>query len=267
MIIIPLFPLRKETLRDDFPPLCYAIITKGGETMQNIGQHIRNLRKEKGLTQDALAAQLHVTRQTISNYENGKSEPDLDTLVRIAEVLGTDVNDLLAFPSPTIKAHTSKHWGKAICFVLLTAASYTLYYYIKNWAASYGGQHYNLSFLIVVAGFFQPMLLALLGYTSIYTLQQFAHFPAPITQYQSIHRTLWVFLFVSCTLYVPQVYWCCAELLRLSGILPLEQALPTYNLFFPKHFWLLETYPMIWRCAYTLCGAGIAITNKKSAEG
>ena len=165
------------------------------------------------------------------------------------------------------RSRLTKHWGKAICFVLLTAASYTLYYYIKNWAAIYGGQHYNLSFLIVVAGFFQPMLLALLGYTGIYTLQQFAQFPAPIPQYQSIHRILWVFLFVSCALYVPQVYWCCAELLRLSGILPLEQALPTYNIFFPKHFWLLETYPMIWRCAYTLCGAGIAITSKKSAEG
>ena len=45
--------------------------------MQKIGSFLAELRKEKNLTQDDLAERLYCTRQTISNYENGKSEPNM----------------------------------------------------------------------------------------------------------------------------------------------------------------------------------------------
>ena len=42
--------------------------------MRDIGKNIRDLRIEKNLTQDQLAEKLFVTRQTVSNYENGVSQ-------------------------------------------------------------------------------------------------------------------------------------------------------------------------------------------------
>ena len=63
--------------------------------MTNIGNRIKTLRESRGLTQDAFAEQLHVTRQTVSNYENGRSQPDLEMLAEIARVLETDANTLL----------------------------------------------------------------------------------------------------------------------------------------------------------------------------
>jgi len=63
--------------------------------MANIGKTIKALRTRKKITQDELAEKLFVSRQTVSNYENGKSNPDLDILVKIAEVLETDVNTLI----------------------------------------------------------------------------------------------------------------------------------------------------------------------------
>ena len=66
--------------------------------MRDIGKNIKTVRQGKGMTQDAMAEALYVTRQTISNYENGRSRPDLDMLLRIAEVLGTDVNTILYGP-------------------------------------------------------------------------------------------------------------------------------------------------------------------------
>lgn len=63
--------------------------------MRDIGKNIRALREKKGMTQEALAEALFVTRQTVSNYENGRSRPDLDMLVKIAQVLEADVNQVL----------------------------------------------------------------------------------------------------------------------------------------------------------------------------
>lgn len=63
--------------------------------MRDIGKNIRTLRERRKLTQEELAQRLFVTRQTVSNYETGRSRPDLDMLVKIAQVLEADVNQVL----------------------------------------------------------------------------------------------------------------------------------------------------------------------------
>ena len=63
--------------------------------MRDIGKNIKMLREEQNMTQDFLAEKLFVTRQTISNYENGKSRPDVDMIVKIGEILDTDANTVI----------------------------------------------------------------------------------------------------------------------------------------------------------------------------
>ena len=63
--------------------------------MRDIGKNIRQLRVRKKMTQDELAEKLYVTRQTVSNYETGKSRPDIDMLENISAVLGTDLQTLI----------------------------------------------------------------------------------------------------------------------------------------------------------------------------
>lgn len=62
-------------------------------------EQIKALRKAKGMSQEDLAVQLHVVRQTVSKWENGLSVPDADVVLRIAEVLGVSVNQLLELPA------------------------------------------------------------------------------------------------------------------------------------------------------------------------
>lgn len=50
------------------------------------------------MTQEDLTAALFVTRQTVSNYENGRSRPDLDMLLNIAQVLDADTTAILYGP-------------------------------------------------------------------------------------------------------------------------------------------------------------------------
>jgi len=59
------------------------------------GESVRRLRREKGLTQEQLAAQLNVSFQTISNWERNESWPDLSMLPVLAGFFGVRTDDLL----------------------------------------------------------------------------------------------------------------------------------------------------------------------------
>ncbi|MGM9589337.1 MAG: helix-turn-helix domain-containing protein [Faecousia sp.] len=60
-----------------------------------LNENIKAIRKSKGLSQEELAVQLNVVRQTISKWELGLSVPDSDMLISISEVLETPVSTLL----------------------------------------------------------------------------------------------------------------------------------------------------------------------------
>ena len=61
-----------------------------------VGKFIAQLRKEQGLTQEALGRKLGVTNKTVSRWENGNYMPDIELLVPLGEALGVSVNELLA---------------------------------------------------------------------------------------------------------------------------------------------------------------------------
>lgn len=64
-------------------------------------ENLKNLRKERGLSQEALAAEIHVVRQTVSKWEKGFSVPDAELLIRLAEALDSTVAELLGEPVET----------------------------------------------------------------------------------------------------------------------------------------------------------------------
>lgn len=61
-----------------------------------VGKFIASLRREKGLTQEALGQRLGVTNKTVSRWETGAYMPDIELLVPLGEALGVSVNELLA---------------------------------------------------------------------------------------------------------------------------------------------------------------------------
>ncbi|MFC6180595.1 helix-turn-helix domain-containing protein [Lactiplantibacillus daowaiensis] len=60
-----------------------------------IGVQIKKYRVHAGWSQQELATQLNVTRQTISKWELDKSYPDLESLVRLSELFAVSTDDLL----------------------------------------------------------------------------------------------------------------------------------------------------------------------------
>ena len=63
--------------------------------MSEIGSIIKRLREEHGMTQEALAERLCLSRQAVSNYERGKTKPDATVLISLAEVFEVPIEDLL----------------------------------------------------------------------------------------------------------------------------------------------------------------------------
>lgn len=62
---------------------------------QKIGSFLRELRREKGNTQEEFAEILHVSNKTVSRWERGRNMPDLSILVEIADFYDVDIRELI----------------------------------------------------------------------------------------------------------------------------------------------------------------------------
>lgn len=68
--------------------------------MDTFPNNLKRLRKAAGLKQEELAEKLNVTRQTVSGWETGRRQPDLDTLKDLAAALDADVYELIYGDKP-----------------------------------------------------------------------------------------------------------------------------------------------------------------------
>lgn len=62
---------------------------------QKIGAFLKELRKEKNITQEQLADEMRVSRRTVSRWETGSNMPDLDILIDLSEYYNVDLKDIL----------------------------------------------------------------------------------------------------------------------------------------------------------------------------
>lgn len=87
-----------------------------------LNENIKAIRKSKGLSQEELAVELNVVRQTISKWEQGLSVPDSDMLISISEVFETPVSTLLGETVAEAKADDLKAISKKLEVINLQLA-------------------------------------------------------------------------------------------------------------------------------------------------
>lgn len=63
--------------------------------LKKVGNFLKELRKEKGMTQEQLAEYLNVSGRTISRWETGSNLPDVDILIHLSDYYGVDIRELL----------------------------------------------------------------------------------------------------------------------------------------------------------------------------
>lgn len=74
----------------------------------SLGDHLFHARKKAGLSQEAAAEKLNVSRQTISKWDTGETLPDVLQAKRLATLYGLTLDDLIAFDADV------KEWQEVI---------------------------------------------------------------------------------------------------------------------------------------------------------
>ena len=62
---------------------------------KTVGQRIKYLRKQSGITQKELAKALYVSEPTVSGWERGRTEPSIDFIVKLTTLFQTSLNYLI----------------------------------------------------------------------------------------------------------------------------------------------------------------------------
>lgn len=105
-----------------------------------LGNQIRKYRNALSLSQDALAEKVYVSRQTIPNWENGKSYPDVNSLVLLSEVFSTSIDNLIKGDVEIMKEHVRSEERNEFkrlttlyfsLFVAMMVSPIPLAYYLK----------------------------------------------------------------------------------------------------------------------------------------
>ncbi len=95
---------------------------------------ISKFREKAGLTQSALAEKLNVTRQTVSSWEIGRTEPDIESMTRMAEIFGIDMNELTGFNAAVNSEIKKPHFEIILAAAVIPAIITTIL----------GGQYDNI---------------------------------------------------------------------------------------------------------------------------
>lgn len=130
--------------------------------MNEIGKNIRFLRQQRKMSQDQLAEALHVTRQTVSNYETGRSRPDIEMLTVLAAALDADVKEILYGPADR-EAHVRRLRRLAVG-VVLTGLVGVLYFVGSAWAQQLSKERFLASPAFMILFFVQPLFYSLFGW-------------------------------------------------------------------------------------------------------
>lgn len=97
------------------------------DVAKRIGVRIRACRERAGMTQGELAAAAFVTRQSVGNWENGKTLSDVQSLQLVARSLGTTVDGILGDEVPAIVAETAEARRQLARYMVLYGALYLVH--------------------------------------------------------------------------------------------------------------------------------------------
>lgn len=124
-----------------------------------LGNQIKKYRGELNMSQDVLAEKIYVSRQTISNWENEKSYPDVNSLIRLSEVFSVSLDQLIRGDVEEMRALISeeekdeyKRWANifGVMFVVAIIIPLPLAYFLKWVGVAIFAIYYVVTFVVAL---------------------------------------------------------------------------------------------------------------------
>lgn len=216
-----------------------AMLYAGGTNMRHIGNNIRIIRIHQGITQEELADRLYLTRQAISSYETGRTRPDIDMLVKIADALHTNTDAILYGPPQTTERKRAKI---ELIIGMITALALSIVYIgLNHYLRHQIGHRIILSIpqnLLRVT--LLPALWFVIGWVLIHgfmmlpgmTKIQFKH-------QQKIYYSIWGLLMILIMLQLPYVIFFAMATYRSFTQTYVAMAFPNIPIYTKTASWLL----------------------------
>lgn len=142
--------------------------------MNSFPNNLKRVRKASGMTQDVVAEQLHVTRQTVSGWETGRCQPDLQTLAELSRVLNADIHELIYGVKPGGYVRYQKRFMVIFALCAGIAGGVLLFCmfampWIKLWCNTYFKPwHFYLRFSLPQVGWFAAGVSLPAGYALVH---------------------------------------------------------------------------------------------------
>ena len=129
------------------------------KNLHELSVRLKKLRLEKEMTQDQLAQKTHVTRQAISNWETGKTQPDLEMLKTLADIYDVTLSELVG---ESQKSHNNKRrWGAVAMLTTLTLVLFAVSSFVYKVSVQRMIQRYEIQpQLLFYVGILKPLCYA-----------------------------------------------------------------------------------------------------------
>lgn len=89
--------------------------------MAKVSKNIKKFRTENGMTQDMLAEKINVTRQTVSSWENGRTQPDIEMLELLSQVFTVGIEELIYGEKNKVGLEPTKSDSRKIIKIILAS--------------------------------------------------------------------------------------------------------------------------------------------------
>lgn len=209
--------------------------------MRDIGSNIRNARMQRNITQEDLAERLFITRQAVSSYETGRTRPDIEMLIKIAEALDTDTNTLLYGPPQTAETNKAKNQliGGVIAALLLGITYMGLNHYLI----------YNMGHQIVLSipqnllrVTLLPAMWFLIGWTLLHGLLMMPGMPKiQFKSQRKVYTAVWILLGILLLLQLPYILFLATAFYRSLTRIRVTMVFPNIPVYTQLANWLLLT--------------------------
>lgn len=226
--------------------------TWGVIDLRDVGKNIRDLRERAKLTQDELAERLCTTRQTVSNYERGKTRPDVEQILRLAAIFGTDANAILyGLPGTEYRSRAS---SCAVLSGMIWGVLQAVYWLLVP-AAEQQRAHLNIMMMGLLRLLLQPVTLLVFGWFLIQLISVLTTIKLPKTKRAAHIRRVLVAL-AGILIVLPSLSCVAVTQFRKGDMLPEWLFERFVQIFVYWYTWAKYTFYL-----YPILGAALRLLN------